>query len=105
MKERVVVRSLGAHLWQVEVQDSQKSWSYWVSVPEDLLGRLGLSSADEEALVEETFWFLLRKEPPSSILRRFSLEVTGSYFPDYEAEMRSIFHQPKGARGPGASSA
>ena len=32
--------------------------------------------------------FLLEREPPTSILRRFGLEVIGTYFPEYPGEMR-----------------
>ncbi len=45
---------------------------------------------------EQSFEFLLEREPATSILRRFSLDVIGDYFPDYEAEMTR-----RAASGPG----
>ena len=38
--------------------------------------------------VEESFAFLLEREPRESILRRFDLPVIGRYFPEYEVEVR-----------------
>lgn len=40
---------------------------------------------DIERLVQETFAFLLEREPKESILRRFELGVVERYFPDYPA--------------------
>ncbi len=39
------------------------------------------SSVDD--LVRRTFEFLLEREPPQSILRRFGLADVERYFPDY----------------------
>jgi hypothetical protein len=40
-----------------------------------------------EALVEESFRFLLEREPQGSIMRRFDLQVIGRYFPEYSEEI------------------
>ena len=39
-------------------------------------------------LLEESFRFLLEREPNTSILSRFDLSVIERYFPDYTAEIR-----------------
>jgi len=52
-----------------------------VTVPERFGG------ADLERVVRESFEFLLEREPPSSILPEFSLDVIGRYFPEYEDEL------------------
>jgi hypothetical protein len=44
--------------------------------------------ATPEALVEASFRFLLEREPPESILRRFELPIIGRYFADYPDEIR-----------------
>jgi hypothetical protein len=41
-----------------------------------------------EALVDASFRFLLEREPPESILRRFELPIIGRYFADYPDEIR-----------------
>jgi hypothetical protein len=57
-------------------------------VPEGLADQLGWGDADESELVRESFVFLLEREPASSILPSFSLDVIGRYFPEYENEIR-----------------
>lgn len=42
-------------------------------------------------LVERSFQFLLEREPNTSILRQFELPVIGTYFPEYEREMKKAF--------------
>jgi hypothetical protein len=41
-----------------------------------------------EDLVRRSFEFLLEREPPSSILRRFDLSVIPRYFPEYDQRFR-----------------
>ena len=48
------------------------------------VARVGESPA---ATVRRAFEFLLEREPPSSILRRFALEDIGSYFPEFWSAM------------------
>jgi len=58
-----------------------------VTIPDGMLTDPVLG-ADPERLVRESFGFLLEREPASSILRRFSLDVIGRYFPEYPQEIR-----------------
>jgi hypothetical protein len=49
--------------------------------------RLSGGTADPEALVIESFRFLLEREPKESILRSFDLTVISRYFPEYKREI------------------
>ncbi|MFQ6117921.1 MAG: hypothetical protein ACE5LQ_06610, partial [Candidatus Bipolaricaulia bacterium] len=40
-----------------------------------------------ERLVEQSFRFLLEREPKEAILKRFDLTVISRYFPEYEEEI------------------
>jgi hypothetical protein len=42
---------------------------------------------DLERVVRTSFEFLLEREPASSIMREFSLDVISRYFPEYEDEL------------------
>ena len=53
--------------------------------------RLAGHDTSAERLIEESFRFLLDREPNTSILDRFDLPVIGRYFPEYAAEMRRRF--------------
>jgi hypothetical protein len=74
--------------FDVHVDDGGMSTSHRVHVPARLLDELGLADADRELVVRESFAFLLEREPPSSILSEFSLDVIPRYFPEYYDELR-----------------
>ena len=57
------------------------------SVPPDLPESLGWAEGRDSELVRDSFAFLLEREPATSILSRFSLDVIGTYFPEYAQDM------------------
>jgi hypothetical protein len=59
-----------------------------VTVPDDYVAQLGLDNCDHEALVDESFRFLLEREPKESIMKRFEISVIERYFPEYPDEIR-----------------
>lgn len=71
----------------VEVAQRETRTDHVVSVPPGFAADLGATDADDEKLVRESFAFLLEREPATSILPSFGLEVIGRYFPDYREEM------------------
>lgn len=84
----VTVAEEGDGRYRVEIEGSGASTTHTVDVPEGLAGELGWGEAPEADLVRASFDFLLEREPPEAILRRFSLEVIGTYFPEYPDQMR-----------------
>ena len=75
----------------VTVRDKRSSSTHDVTVNAN--DAIDLAAATDAAhvtrLVEETFDFLLEREPKESILRTFDLSVVSRYFPDYDHEIRS----------------
>ena len=61
--------------------------SHEVSVPAGFAASLGCDRVAPEELVRASFEFLLEREPASSIMREFSLDVISRYFPGYPAEI------------------
>lgn len=51
--------------------------------------RLAPGASEPTDLVRRSFEFLLRREPPTSILASFDLTVIGHYFPEYESTIRA----------------
>jgi hypothetical protein len=74
--------------FHVEVRDGAITTSHSVTLPPELPGSLGWAEGRHTQLVRTSFEFLLEREPATSILRRFSLDVIGDYFPEYAGEMR-----------------
>jgi L-2-hydroxyglutarate oxidase LhgO len=73
--------------FDVEVRDGGAVSRHVVRVPPGLAADLGCPGGGEDRLVEESFAFLLEREPASSILRSFGLEVIEQYFPEYRREI------------------
>ena len=77
----------GPHEFGVEVTEGEETTSHRVIVPENLLEEWGLEDSQAEAVVRESFNFLLEREPASSILPEFSLAIIPRYFPEYREEL------------------
>lgn len=82
----IVIRPWGDAEFDVELHDGGSSTVHRVSVDAEALDGLGVE-ADPERLVRESFVFLLEREPPTSILRRFALSDIARYFPEYPQEI------------------
>lgn len=87
MSSEISVEVTGEGSYGVEVNDGGTTTTHAVTVPPDLLEAWGLDESREAEVVEESFRFLLEREPASAILRSFSLGVIRRYFPDYPTEM------------------
>ncbi len=62
-----------------------------------MLTRVGRPGETVAETVERAFAFLLDREPPESILRRFALEDIARYFPEFWSEMSLRTTPPEGA--------
>jgi len=67
--------------------DTPAGTSHEVSVPAGFAASLGCGHVPPAELVEASFEFLLEREPATSVLREFSLDVISRYFPGYPAEI------------------
>ncbi len=81
------VQQAGPDRFTVTVTDGGQESSHNVSIPSSIGDRLKLEGVDGETLVRESFVFLLEREPASSIMQEFSLDVISRYFPEYYDEM------------------
>lgn len=83
----IAIGSTGPREFRVTVNDGESETSHQVTVPERLIGEFGVAEDDLERVVRESFEFLLEREPASSIMSEFSLDVIQRYFPEYEEEL------------------
>ena len=79
----ISVSETGPRAFRVDLDGTVHS----VTVPEDLIEEMRLPEDDLERVVRESFEFLLEREPASSIMREFSLDVIPTYFPEYKEEL------------------
>jgi hypothetical protein len=82
----ITVKHTGGGEWLVTV-DAAVTTHHRVRLTEADLKRLAEGCSPEE-LLEESFRFLLEREPNTSILNSFDLPVISRYFPEYEQEIR-----------------
>ena len=75
------------YAFQVTVQEPGSQTEHRVTLSKNDYHRLSGGEASPEALVEESFHFLLERESKESILRSFDLTVISRYFPSYEREI------------------
>lgn len=74
----------GSAVFAVQVTEGGTSSDHKVTVKDEDYQRLAPEGVSRRELVEESFRFLLEREPKSSILSSFELTVIGNYFPEYE---------------------
>ncbi len=88
-EETIEVTRTGVSRYAVSVHSAGTETVHQVAIPSRLLEDLALGPDDEVRLVRASFEFLLEREPPSSILGRFDLDIIGRYFPEYADTMRT----------------
>ena len=57
--------------------------THTVTISDHIHSKLTGDKISKETLLEKSFEFLLQREPNTSILAKFKLEVISQYFPDY----------------------
>jgi len=82
----IEVKHTAGDEWQVNVRGSVIT-HHRVRVTSADIARFAKGRSAED-LLEESFRFLLEREPNTSILGSFDLPLIGSYFPEYEQEIR-----------------
>jgi hypothetical protein len=85
---QISVTATGQGHFEVQVTEGVTTTHHVVIVPATLLQDLGLAESDTEAVVRESFRFLLEREPAQEILDEFSLDGIPRYCPRYREELR-----------------
>ena len=70
------------HTFEVVVT-KQSTTTHSVTISDAIHTQLTNGKISKETLLEKSFEFLLEREPNTSILSKFKIEVISQYFPDY----------------------
>lgn len=81
------VSAEGGDVYRVRVTETDGSTEHHVTATGADVEAYG-AGTKPELLIEESFRFLLEREPRQSILGRFALPVIARYFPEYPREIR-----------------
>jgi hypothetical protein len=85
----IAITPMEPGFYGVEVTEGDVTTGHRIRLPAGVLDDLGLMATDPEAVVRETFAFLLEREPATSILREFTLDDVARFFPEFYDELRS----------------
>ncbi|MGY1704358.1 hypothetical protein ACI79C_07275 [Geodermatophilus sp. SYSU D00697] len=88
MSEPFRIETQGDHEYVVHLQDEGEDVESWVQLTPEVLDRLGVAEADEEALVRRTVTFLLRHQDAADFPRIVELEDVLAGYPDAEDALR-----------------
>ncbi len=83
----ILVTPLGSDVFRVEIREGQSNSVHDVTVTAGDLAAFAQGHGPQK-LLEESFRFLLEREPKQAILPRFELPVIARFFPDYPTEIR-----------------
>jgi hypothetical protein len=78
----ISVTEKGQDTFEVVVT-TQSTTTHSVIVSDAIHTQLTNGKISKETLLEKSFEFLLEREPNTSILTQFKIEVISQYFPDY----------------------
>jgi len=81
------IESAKGHAFEVIVREGGGETRHRVTVSEEDLRRFGGGKVGPAALVKESFYFLLDREPKEAILGSFEISVIARYFPEYPREI------------------
>jgi len=85
--DNITVSPLGPGRAAVQVTEDSRLLTYLVAVPSEVADQLGLGDVETVDIVRETFHFLLEREPATSIMKQFSLDVVPTFFPEFYEEL------------------
>jgi len=78
----ISVTAKGQDTFEVVVT-TQSTTTHSVTITDAIHTQLTNGKISKETLLEKSFEFLLEREPNTSILSQFKIEVISKYFPDY----------------------
>ena len=83
----VSIKKLSDDVFEVTVAKTSTT-TFTVTVTDQSLSELSDSNVTKTQLLEFSFRFLLEREPNTSILSSFDINVISRYFSDYKDEVR-----------------
>ena len=78
----ISVTAKGQDTFEVVVT-TQSTTTHFVTISDAIHTKLTNGKISKEILLEKSFEFLLEREPNTSILLQFKIDVISQYFPDF----------------------
>tara|TARA_Y100000589_G_C26955923_1_gene548512 strand:- start:402 stop:677 length:276 start_codon:yes stop_codon:yes gene_type:complete len=85
----ILIKELDINEFEVVIDKKTKT-IHIVTLRDESYEKLTKKKISKKDLLKYSFAFLLDREPNTSILKTFELEIITRYFPEYESEIRKI---------------
>ena len=83
----ISINKLDANNFDVLIK-GDKETNHRVHMSEQYYNDLSDGRVPQETVIQESFKFLLEREPNTSILSEFDITIIKRYFPEYEKEIK-----------------
>ena len=85
----ILIKELDINEFEVVIDKKTKT-IHIVTLRDESYEKLTKKKISKKDLLKYSFAFLLDREPNTSILKTFELEIITRYFPEYQSEIRKI---------------
>jgi len=83
MSDQIIIKELSPNAFDVTIYSNTET-NHQVTISDNFITEYQIKNLTKKEILEQSFKFLLEREPNTSILRKFDIEVIANYFPEYK---------------------
>lgn len=83
MSDQINIKELSPNAFDVTIYSNTET-NHQVTISDNFITEYQIKNLTKKEIIEQSFIFLLQREPNTSILRKFDIEVIANYFPEYK---------------------
>ncbi len=93
----ITIESIDNYSFSVYIK-SEKYTQHTVIFSDKVRESYNLGHIQKNVIIKYAFEFLLMREPNTSILTSFSIDLISNYFPEFQTKLQEYFRKTKGER-------
>ena len=93
----ITIESIDNDTFSVSI-NLEKDTQHTVTFSDKLRESYNLGHIQKDVIIKYAFEFLLMREPNTSILTSFSIDLISNYFPEFKTRLQEHFRKTKGER-------
>ena len=83
MSDQINIKELSPNVFDVTIYSNTET-NHQVTITDNFITEYQIKNLTKKEIIEQSFIFLLEREPNTSILKKFDIEVIANYFPEYK---------------------
>jgi hypothetical protein len=83
MSDQINIKELSPITFNVTIYSNTET-NHQVTISDNFITEYQIKNLTKKEIIKKSFLFLLEREPNTSILRKFDIEVIANYFPEYK---------------------